>query len=440
MRAPGVRRDALLPLYLVSLIGALGFSIVLPFLVFLIEEFGGNAFVYGLVGATYPAFQFVGAPVLGRWSDRMGRRKVLLISQLGTLASWVLFAIALFLPVDAITDVSMPVLGDFTLTVPLLVVFVARAVDGLTGGNVSVANAYVADVSTEDTRARNFGRMGVAFSTGMIGGPALASVLGVISTSTKLPVFAAMLIAAVTAVIIYVALPESSPCTGDLTSPEVSAFVVQGREHRDCHYAAQAAEVDKEAPLAQTGVRFTLGLQFAILLAFNLYYAAFPVYAATELDWSVQDVGLYFSILAGLLVVVEGPVLSRVSKRFTEWQLVVAGLVVMAVHFLVLMVAEGNQVYAATALFAIGNGIMWPSVSSFLSSLASAPTQGTVQGFAGSVSSLASIVGLLIGGAIFTSLEGGVFGLSGVVMFFSALLAVHLRSYSSAVPRAPVAA
>ena len=96
--------------------------------------------------------------------------------------------------------------------------------------------------------------------------------------------------------------------------------------------------------------------------------------------------------------------------------------------------------YAATALFAIGNGIMWPSVSSFLSSLASAPTQGTVQGFAGSVSSLASIVGLLIGGAIFTSLEGGVFGLSGVVMFFSALLAVHLRSYSSAVPRAPVAA
>ena len=116
----------------ISLIGALGFSIVLPFLVFLIEDFGGNAFVYGLVGATYPLFQFVGAPVLGRWSDRMGRRRVLLISQLGTLASWVLFAIALYLPVTEITEVSLPVVGDFTLTVPLLVVFIARAVDGLT--------------------------------------------------------------------------------------------------------------------------------------------------------------------------------------------------------------------------------------------------------------------------------------------------------------------
>ena len=100
----------------------------------------------------------------------MGRRKVLLLSQIGTLLSWVMFAIALFLPVTELADVSLPVLGDFTLTLPLLVVFAARAVDGLTGGNVSVANAYIADVSDETTRARNFGRMGVHSAPGWSAG------------------------------------------------------------------------------------------------------------------------------------------------------------------------------------------------------------------------------------------------------------------------------
>ncbi len=437
-----MRRDPLLPLYLVNFVGALGFSIVLPFLVFLIEDFGGNAFVYGLVGATYPAFQFIGAPVLGRWSDRLGRRRVLLISQAGTIASWVLFGIAVVLPVTEIGDVSLPALGDFTLTIPLLVVFVARAVDGLTGGNVSVANAYVADRSTSETRARNFGRMGMAFSGGMIGGPALASLLGLIDESTTLPVIAALLISVVTGAIMWFGLPETSPCGGDLAeldSDVVSAHEVAGREHRDCHYAAQRDEIDRDAPLARPGIRFTLGLQFAILLAFNLFYATFPVHAATELAWSVQRVGIYFAVMSALLVIVEGPVLERVAERLAEWQLTTVGLVLLAAHFVVLIVARGDAVFFAAVLFAFGNGLMWPSVSAFLSSLASAETQGVVQGIAGSVSSLASIIGLLVGGALFASLDVGVFGMAGVVMLASAFLAVRLRSFATPPATAPAA-
>lgn len=430
-----MRRDPLLPLYLVNFVGALGFSIVLPFLVFLIEDFGGNAFVYGLVGATYPAFQFFGAPVLGRWSDSLGRRRVLLISQMGTIASWVLFGVAVVLPVTTITDVSMPVLGDFTLTVPLLVVFVARAIDGLTGGNVSVANAYVADRSTAETRARNFGRMGMAFSGGMIGGPALASLLGLISTSTTLPVIAALAISIATGMIMWFGLPETQPRGNDLSeldSDIVSAHEVTGRELRDCHYAAQRDELDTATPLARPGIRFTLGLQFAILLAFNLFYATFPVHAAGELGWSVQRVGVYFAVMSALLVIVEGPVLERVARRLAEWQLTALGLVLLAAHFVVLILARGDAVFFAAVLFAFGNGLMWPSVSAFLASLASDESQGTVQGLAGSVSSLASIVGLLVGGALFASLDVGVFGLAGVVMLASAGLAVHLRSYGNA--------
>ena len=93
----------LFPVLLVNFIGTLGFSIVLPFLVFVVLRFGGNALVYGIVGATYPALQMVGAPILGRWSDRYGRRRILLISQAGTLVSWVLFAVALWiLPIDRV--------------------------------------------------------------------------------------------------------------------------------------------------------------------------------------------------------------------------------------------------------------------------------------------------------------------------------------------------
>lgn len=425
-------RDPLLPLYLVNLIGALGFSIVLPFLVFLIEDFGGNAVVYGVVGATYPAFQFVGAPVLGRWSDRIGRQRVLLVSQLGTVLSWVLFGIAVLIPVTDVADVSAPIVGDVRLTVPLLLVLVARAVDGLTGGNVSVANAYVADRSTDETRARNFGRMGVAFSAGMIGGPALASLLGALGDGTTLPVIVALSISIVTAVLIATTLPDTPVSTrqlGDLAA-ECSSHDVVGREHRDCHYAARVAELDRDTPLAAPGVRFTLALHFAILLAFNLFYATFPVHAAGELEWSVQRVGLYFAVMSALLIVIEGPVLERVSSWLADWKLTVIGLVVLALHFAVLVVATGDAVFLATVLFAVGNGLMWPSVSAFLAGLVDAGAQGTVQGMAGSVSSMASIVGLLAGGALFARLDVTVFAIAGVVMGLSALLATHLRAYA----------
>ena len=131
----------LYPILVVNFVGTLGFSIVLPFLVYLVTRWGGNGFVYGLVGATYSVFQLVGAPILGRWSDRWGRRKILLLSQLGTLVSWAIFVLAFCLPERPLFVVDSSLVGRFSLTLPIVVMFVARACDGLTGGNVSVANA-----------------------------------------------------------------------------------------------------------------------------------------------------------------------------------------------------------------------------------------------------------------------------------------------------------
>ena len=110
----------LYPLLLINFIGTLGFSIVLPFLVFLVIDFGGNAIIYGILAAVYPAFQLVGAPILGRWSDIYGRKKVLLVSQGGTLIGWIFFLFALFLPVENLFNIRFPFFGTFVITLPLL--------------------------------------------------------------------------------------------------------------------------------------------------------------------------------------------------------------------------------------------------------------------------------------------------------------------------------
>jgi MFS family permease len=139
-----MNRLSLYPILLVNFIGTLGFSIVIPFLIFLVSKFGGNSQIYGVLGATYPAFQLLGAPILGKWSDIFGRRKILLLSQCGTLLSWIIFLSALFLPVIVLKDIHSDMFGTFALTVPLIILFFARALDGLTGGNISVAHAYLA--------------------------------------------------------------------------------------------------------------------------------------------------------------------------------------------------------------------------------------------------------------------------------------------------------
>ena len=162
VKLSGTNQISLLPILSVNFVGTLGFSIVLPFLVFLVTKWGGNALVFGLIGATYSIFQLIGAPILGRWSDKYGRRKILLLSQIGTLLSWAIFLLAFFLPVRIISEIDSTLFGQFSLTLPLVILFVARAADGITGGNVSVANAYLADITSEADRSKNFGRMPVS--------------------------------------------------------------------------------------------------------------------------------------------------------------------------------------------------------------------------------------------------------------------------------------
>jgi MFS transporter, DHA1 family, tetracycline resistance protein len=215
-----VKQPSLFPILLVNFVGTLGFSIVLPFLVFLVTKFGGNAIVYGLLAATYPAFQLIGAPVLGRWSDIFGRKKVLLLSNVGTSVGWILFLFALSLPSEKSFSIDIYFLGTFVINIPLLVLFLARAIDGITGGNISIANAYLADLSSDRTRSKNFGKMAISSNLGFILGPALAGILGGTIYGAILPVLAALILSLVTLIVIYFLLRESKPSSEEILVPE----------------------------------------------------------------------------------------------------------------------------------------------------------------------------------------------------------------------------
>ncbi len=416
------KRVSLFPILLVNFIGTLGFSIVLPFLVMLVTRFGGNALVYGAVGATYSALQLVGAPILGRWSDVQGRRKILLMSQLGTLASWFVFLGALFLPAVALFEVDSRLIGSFVLTLPLAVLFLARALDGLTGGNVSVANAYLADVTDPDERNVNFGKMAVAGNLGFIFGPTLAGLLGATAYGEAIPVMAALLSSLAASYVIAFHLPESNPCALGENPEQTNVRKVFGQEQVDCYKVED--KVTFKAVLKLEGVAFLLALYFVLFVAFNLFYTAFPVHAIRGLNWSITDIGLFFSFLGLTTVLVQGPLLSRVGKKVPDVILMLVGAIILAAAFVCFTSFHRAWLFLGVSLFSLGNGLMWPSFLAILSRVAGDKHQGAVQGFASSVGSAASILGLLLGGILYQTFHGNTFLVSAVCV-----VAVFLASF-----------
>ena len=421
-------RVSLYPILAANFVGTLGFSIVLPFLVYLVTRLGGNALVYGVMGATYSFFQLLGAPLLGRWSDRYGRRRILLLSQVGTLVSWGIFLGALWLPIRPWLEVHSTLLGAFTLTLPLAVLFFARALDGITGGNLSVANAYLADISDDTNRNANFGKMAVSANLGFILGPAIAGALGATAAGETLPVLAAFVISAIASLMIAFWVPDTDPCAL-LTDPEkVSVRRVLGQDHKACYRLTGASKLSLVGILALPSVGLLLAVYFLVFLAFNLFYVSFPVYAATGIHWSLAQTGVFFSVMSFMLVLVQGPVLKRAAKIWSDRILVLGGSLVLAVSFPFFGSANTATLYAGTALLALGNGVMWPSLLSILAKSADRNVQGAVQGLAGSVAAVASIVGMLIGGLLYRYLGPQVFVISAALTLLTFVLAFAIPS------------
>jgi predicted MFS family arabinose efflux permease len=233
-----------------------------------------------------------------------------------------------------------------------------------------------------------------------------------------LPVLAALILSLITIFVIVFLLRESKLPPKEILVPEQDTIrKVFSQECRECYSEVETKKSKLRDVFKIKYIPFLLGLYFLIFLGFNIYYAAFPTHAANDLKWSVTQLGIFYAVLSGIMVLIQGPVLRKALKKFSEERLVIIGSVILGTNFILFVSNNIISVSVAVILFAVGNGLMWPSFMSILSRRAGSKLQGAVQGVAGSFGGLASILGLTLGGFLYNSIGAVTFLISAIVIF-----------------------
>jgi MFS family permease len=423
---------ALAPLIAVNFLSSVGFSVVMPFLVFLVTGLGGNAFVMGVIGATFSVSQLIGAPWLGGMSDRVGRKRVLLYSQLGGMLAWAVFLIALVAPRSALFAIDTRITGSFVLTLPVLLIAISRATDGLINGSISVANAYLADVTTEAERKASFARLGAASSLGFVIGPFAAGYIARDDRGVMLLVSAALLLSGIGALVVWRYLPAIS--TGAITSADAAraaaSHKVLGGGSKEC-VGRRHPRSPLRALLDLPHAKRMISLYFLVFLGFSIFVTVLPMHAVVELRWSSDRLGSLFGVLSVALIITQTAILPRLARRSSDAALGGWGSVLVSGAYVVVSLGGSPGAFVAAALYGVGNGLMWPSYLAMLSATGSPSTRGRLQGVASSAGSIASIAGMLGGGTAFGMIGSATF----LVAAASLALAAILFAFGAAEPR-----
>ncbi|MEL6356612.1 MAG: MFS transporter, partial [Bacteroidota bacterium] len=293
----------------------------------------------------------------------------------------------------------------------------------------SVANAYLSDVSTDENRKANFGKLGASTSLGFVIGPVLAGVLGATALGELLPVMAAALISLVAIAVIYFYLPESRPelVENDLDTPWYHKLF--GHEHKDCFERTCAEEgFGLTQVLRIEGVAMLFLIYFLTFFGFSFFYSGFPIFASGELDWTSFDLGIFFAVSSTVMILTQGPLLSYLSKRVSDERLVTVGTLILATSFFMFPIGTSFSAYAGIILLSLGNGLMWPSFLSILGRTGPKNRQGSLQGYANSMGSLAGIFGLVGGGLLYATFGPQVFYVGGAIIILIFLLSFRLPS------------
>ena len=351
------RRSPLAIIFLTVFIDLIGFGIVIPVLPLYAERFGASPLIIGLLLSSYSAMQALCAPLLGKLSDRVGRRPVLLISLLGTAAGFLLMGLAN----------------------TLWLLFIARIIDGATGGNIAAAQAYIADVTRPEERSKGMGLIGAAFGLGFIFGPAIGGLLSHLSLSA--PFFFAAALTAANAAALYFLLPES-------LAPAL-------RGHARRHLAV--AEVFHE------GHRRTLLTVIATYclatVAFSLLTATYPLFTEHRFGYDARHNGLIFAGQGILGAIVQGVLMGYLVLRLGERRLIIIGVALLGLGLFVLpLSATMLLLLMATAGIALGHSFLAAPLNGLASKSVAADSQGRVLGLMQSAASVARIIGPVLGG------------------------------------------
>ncbi len=348
----------------------MGAGILVPVIPFVVQPFRTDALTVGLLALAFSAAQFLASPFLGVWSDRKGRRPVLLLCLLGTGAGYFLFGAA----------------GSLTL------LFLARLMAGFAGGSITTAQAYIADVSEPRDRAKNFGLIGAAFGLGFILGPAMGGALSKVSLSA--PAYASGCLSLLTFTVACFLLKESLPPetrnAGNLGWHDVNPFVqIRGA-------------------LGRTGFRELMLAVFALNFGMAGLQTNFAVFTHARFGLDAAHNAILFAYLGVVASLTQGVLLRKLAARAGEARLAIFGAVAFGVGFAVLAASWAVwMLYLSVTFTALGYGLAGPALTGLVSRRAQASEQGVLLGTAQSVASLTRVIGPVWAGAVFDHLGSG---------------------------------
>ncbi|HZE57646.1 MAG TPA: MFS transporter [Chthoniobacterales bacterium] len=354
-------RSPLFVLFLTVFIDLIGFGIVIPILPLYAEHFHASPIAIGWLTGIYSGMQIIFTPILGKLSDRLGRRPVLFVSIVGTAVGFALMGLAHGLPL----------------------LFAARILAGITGGNIAIPQAYIADVTAPEKRSRAMGLIGAAFGLGFTFGPLIGGVMSRISYSA--PFYFSAGLAVVNAALVYLILPESL-----------------SREHRARpHEQASIAEVFRHGRGAMFAI--VLGTYFFLIVGFSIMTTLFALFTEKRFGYDAQANGYLFGFVGIVSVIVQGGLIGRLIKMFGEVALARAGMILTTVS-LALLPMSSNLAFLllVSAGLSAGSGFASPPLSGLASQMVEASWQGRALGVLQSAGSAARLLGPLLGGWLLT--------------------------------------
>jgi multidrug resistance protein len=393
--APQGHKGALVFIFFVVLMDLIGMTILTPVAAYVVRQYSPDALMVSMLTVIYAAAQFFAAPLLGKLSDRYGRRPVLLISILGSAAGYLLFGIG----------------GA------LWVLFLSRLIDGFTGGNISTASAYLADVTPPEKRAKNFGLLGIAFGLGFVLGPTLGGLLSQISLSA--PAYVAGLASLLSAIVGFFVLPESLP----KEKRDTTAF-----KPTDLNPLPAIFEM-----LRRPGVGTLLLVQCAFLFVFNGQNSILTVFVIDAFSVQPTQLAALFATGGLVMAIVQGGLIGPLVKRFGEKQVGASGLFLQAITSLGLYLAPAFwMLFPVNALTAGASGLIWPTMGALIANSVPQDELGKVNGVNTALGSLMSVFGPLWAGTMYDTLSpsapfwmGTVILIVGCVMLQRVKVAVH---------------
>jgi MFS transporter, DHA1 family, tetracycline resistance protein len=377
----------LLNVGLIVLVDMLGFALIVPLLAFYADSFGASELQTGLLVSSYAAMQMVSAPVLGRISDRFGRRPVFIISILGTFIGFLILGFA----------------------TSLWMLFASRILSGLTAGNISVAQAYIADITDERNRARGMGMFGAAFGIGFILGPALGGMLS--QFGFAVPALVSAGLAFINLLTVYFWLPES------LTDERRAELSNQKKADMSFSALSRALQRPLVGPL--------LWVRFGFAIAFNSFQTVFPLYVLKRFGLDAQQTGYMLAYIGIVLVIMQGGLIGPLSQGFKESDLLLTFILFTWMGLTGWAVAPTVPFLLAAMLpLAIGAGSFNALISSVISKSVDREEVGGMLGFGSGLESLTRVVmpafASYLLGAYGSSVPGW---MASLVMFFVVLYA-----------------